>query len=97
VPEYRLSPQAEAEIVDIIRYGIETFGALQARRYVDDLTHCFELLAENPRMGKSTPDFGEAVRRHTHSRHTILYEVTDPGILILAVVHVRSLLRLIKS
>ncbi|WP_117191913.1 type II toxin-antitoxin system RelE/ParE family toxin [Rhizobium terrae] len=96
MPEYRLTPRAEAEIVNIIRYGIERFGVLQARRYADDLTHCFELLAENPRMGRSAPDFGEAVCRHTHARHIILYEITDSGVMILAVVHVRSLSRLIK-
>ncbi|KAB1087984.1 type II toxin-antitoxin system RelE/ParE family toxin [Neorhizobium galegae] len=97
MPEYRLTSRAESEIVDIIRYGIETFGVLQAQHYVDELTHCFELLVENPRMGGAGPDFGESVRRHIHARHIVLYEINAPGILILAVVHVRSVVRLIKS
>ena len=74
--EYRLTSRAESEIVQIIRYGIETFSVSQAQRYTVELTHCFEFLAENPRLGRRASEFGEGVRRHTHARHVVLYEVT---------------------
>ena len=37
---------------------------------------------------------GNGHRRHEHKSHVILYEPTDDGVLILAVVHGRSVRRL---
>jgi toxin ParE1/3/4 len=92
---YRLTPRAERQLVDIFRYGIDNFGAEVARHYASSLEHCFELLVNPPQMGRQAPDFGEGVRRHTHQRHIILYEIRDDAIVILAVLPVRSLARLL--
>lgn len=92
---YRLTRQAEDDILDIFLYGIEQFGPQQARRYKDDLARCFEALARTPRMGRLAPAIGVGVRRHEHASHVILYEIDDHGgILILAIVHGRSIQRL---
>ncbi|WJH40846.1 type II toxin-antitoxin system RelE/ParE family toxin [Aliirhizobium terrae] len=96
LPRYRLTARAEADVVKIIRYGIETFGVPQARRYNDELTRCFELLAENPHMGRPALEFGDGVRRHGHARHVVLYEIFEEGVLVLPVIHMRSLIRFLK-
>lgn len=49
---YRLTARAESEILDIFIYGIEQFGLRQARLYKDDMEDCFQLLVDNPRMGR---------------------------------------------
>ena len=94
VNSYRLTQRAEAEIMDIFLEGIEQFGVQQARRYKDEMAHCFQLLADTPHMGRPASAIGEGVHRHEHKSHVILYEPTDDGVLILAVVHGRSVLRL---
>jgi toxin ParE1/3/4 len=93
---YRLTKRAEHEILKIIRYGIEAFGEIQALRYHQELEHCFELLAQRPLIGPEASQFGQGVRRHGHGRHIIFYETDEHGVLILAVVHVKSLVGLIK-
>lgn len=66
----------------------------QAGIYKDGLDHCFGLLGESPTMGRRAPLLGEDVRRYEHGSHVILYEGDREGILILAVVHRRSVRRL---
>jgi toxin ParE1/3/4 len=94
VPEFRLTQQADKDLLDIFIYGLEVFGVRQAEHYGDGLNTCFQLLADNPRMGRLTPTLGERVRRHEHHSHVILYEETSFGILILAIIHSRVVQRL---
>lgn len=91
---YRLSLRADQDLFDIFRYGIKTFGLVQAESYQIDLTRCFNLLAENPRLGRPADIIAPGLRRHEHARHVILYEIEADGVLILAVLHDRSLLHL---
>ena len=94
VNNYRLSTQAENEILDIFLYGIERFGLNQARLYKDGMESCFQLLGNNPRMGRSATIVGEGIRRHEHGSHVIFYETDGSGVLILTIVHGRSIRRL---
>lgn len=76
---YRLSTQAENEILDIFLYGIERFGLNQARLYKDGMESCFQLLGNNPRMGRSATIVGEGIRRHEHGSHVIFMKLTVPA------------------
>lgn len=91
VNNYRLSTQAENEILDIFLYGIEQFGLSQARLYKDGLESCFQLIGNNPRMGRPAASVGEGIRRHEHGSHVIFYEIDGSGVLILTIVHARSI------
>lgn len=42
-------------------------------------------------MGRQANAVADGVRRHEHGRHVIFYEVTQSGILILALLHAASL------
>lgn len=92
---YTLTERAEDDLLDLFLDGIEMFGLLQARRYKDELEHCFQLIASRPQMGRLAPSIGEGVRRHEHKSHIILYEQAAGTIVILAVVPARSV-RLLK-
>lgn len=91
---YRLTQRARNDLFDIFVYGYDRFGARQAEIYAAGLEHAFELLAANPRMGREAKSLGPGVRRHEHASHIILYEEAASEILILALVHSRSVLRL---
>ncbi|UIY28782.1 type II toxin-antitoxin system RelE/ParE family toxin [Neorhizobium galegae] len=92
--EFRLTRQADKDMLDIFVFGLDVFGQFQARKYAGDLQHCFGLLADNPRMGRVAAALGPEVRRHAHQSHVILYEIAEFGVLILGIVHKRNARRL---
>ncbi len=91
---YRLTERADRDILDSFLYGMQHFGLAQAEQYSGDMAHCFKMLAENPHMGRAADAVAAGVRRHEHRSHVILYEQEPGGILILALVHARSVRRL---
>lgn len=91
---YVLTRRAEADIIDILTYSIENFGRRKALEYQSGLENCFELLAENPLMGRAAPQIDSRVRRHEHESHIILYECSEEGVIILALVHKRNVRKL---
>ena len=91
---YALTKRAEADLFDIFLFGYEQFGSAQAETYAAELEHVFQLLADNPRMGREAEAIAPDVRRHEHGSHVILYEISPDGVVILAVVHTSSVKRL---
>lgn len=92
--DYTLTKRAEADLFDIAVHGYRQFGARQAEAYAAGLEHAFQLLANNPGMGRKADVIRPGVHRHEHTSHVILYEVVAGGVLILAVIHSCSLRRL---
>lgn len=88
--EYRVSGRADADLLDIYLFGIAHFGRPQAVDYQMSFLHCFELLAENPRMGRTSPTIQAGLRRHEHGSHVVLYREEADHILIVAVLHSRN-------
>ncbi|MBP0617211.1 type II toxin-antitoxin system RelE/ParE family toxin [Jiella mangrovi] len=91
---FRLARRAEEDVTEIYAFGYEMFGAAQADHYADTMFETFERLAQNPRMGRLAESIAPGIRRHEHRSHVILYEQASDGVLILAVVHGRSVRRL---
>jgi toxin ParE1/3/4 len=92
---YVLTERAERDLLAIFLNSIELFGAPQAKRYRDSVKNCFELIAENPDMGRPAAKIGQGVRRHEHQSHIVLYDKVPEGVRILALVPSRSI-RLLK-
>ena len=76
---YELSRKALSRIEEIIRYTDENFGESQTREYIVDLYRSFEILSENPRMGRQ---YDEHRRRHIYRSHQIYYRILKDKILI---------------
>ena len=55
---YRLSALAELDLEEIWSYVAEDAGATTADRLIDAIFDRFELLVEQPRMGRTRPDYG---------------------------------------
>ena len=90
---FELSGQARADIKEIIRYTIANFGVAQADEYSDGLYYSFDLLTDNPRMGKRVhSDMGVELRRYTYRSHYVVYEVRSDSIRIAAIFHTRQAL-----
>ncbi|MEO5808111.1 type II toxin-antitoxin system RelE/ParE family toxin [Devosia sp.] len=90
---YRLTDIASSEIEDIFVFGLMTFGFDQAAAYQLKLSHVFQLLADNPAMGRRADPLNAAMRRHEHGSHRIFYEPSTDGVLIVSVIHMSSVRR----
>lgn len=87
---YRLTRRAESDLLDAFLFGLDQFGDAQAQRYQVGLERCFVMLAENPGLGRPADVIAAGLRRHEHASHVVLYDADAEGILIVAVVHRRS-------
>ncbi|MDR4305783.1 type II toxin-antitoxin system RelE/ParE family toxin [Chelatococcus sambhunathii] len=92
----RLTRRAERDLFEIFLFGIETFGLARAAGYREAFETCFNMLARHPELGRRCPELGEAMRRHEHGSHVVLYEIDLEGVLIVAVPHRRSAMRLLE-
>jgi toxin ParE1/3/4 len=91
--KYRLTKEAENDLLKIFLYSFEIFGLAQAEEYRKDIIQCFELLAENPRLGRNADKFAPGARRHEQAHHVIFYDAQSDGVLVICIVHERSMPR----
>jgi toxin ParE1/3/4 len=85
---YRLSPLAEQDLEEIWLYVAEDASPTTADRLIDAIVDRFDLLVEQPAVGRSRPEFGEGVRTFVVERYVIYYRVDDE-VLIARVLHGR--------
>jgi len=85
---YRLSSLAEQDLEEIWSYVAEDASASTADRLIDSLIDRFELLAEQPRMGRLRPEFGEGVRSFAVESYVIYYRY-EGDVLIARILHGR--------
>lgn len=86
--EYRLTPDAEADLWEIARYTLQTWGEAQQRRYEARLIKCFQALAEGtPRARYPLPHRQDV--RQIHCQHHYIFAIDTPNepVTIVAVLH----------
>jgi hypothetical protein len=57
----------------------------------EGMIQCFQLLADMPRLGRKADQLSPGARRREHARHVIFYEEEPDGVLIIGIVHERSI------
>ena len=87
MPVYKLTDAAANDIENILNYSITQFGLLQAETYYTNLTHCLQLLDDNPAMGVDASDLRQGYRRFLHESHVIFYTTDNSGILVIRILH----------
>lgn len=80
---YKLSENAAEKIASVYEYSLLNFGEAVADEYYTSLHRAFELLANQPYLGRAFHEF----YRHDHRHHVFFYKATDYGILILHILH----------
>ncbi len=83
----RLTRQAKSDIKAIYHYTVENFGDEQAREYLDGLEYSFDLLTDNPKMGRLLE--GE-VRRYVYKSHLVYYETREDLLVIIRIRNARQ-------
>lgn len=85
---FRLSVEAEEDIVAIAEQGIRNFGSLAAKRYHHELFDVLDLIAASPRMTRERHEISPPVRIHTFKAHLVIYRINDDGsVLVIRIRH----------
>jgi len=88
-PSFR--KEANGDLREIYRFGVERFGWTAVDRYYDDLIDTIDLLVVNPRMGRERSDLLPGIRMHAHRSHVIFYRLGEGGQVIVArILHARQ-------
>jgi len=87
LPRFIVSGPAQSDLRAIARYTLEKWGADQAVKYAQSLRACFQILAENPEMGRSCDAISLGLRRHEQARHVVFYRLKLGGVRIVRVLH----------
>lgn len=86
---YRLTPDAQSDLIDIRRYTVEQWGKAQSQKYLSELRQTIRLLVETPFLGKPRLDVGEDVLSFPHVSHVIYYMVHEQQLVVFGVLHKR--------
>lgn len=74
---YKLSGDAEEDIIRLYRHGIENFGLVRANSYFDGLFARFDQLAEQPNLYPAVDGIRTGYRRSVYGVHSIYYRILD--------------------
>jgi toxin ParE1/3/4 len=89
VGEYRLTPAAKNDIIDIWNYTVESWGAGQAEKYLLYIESQLDRLADNPDLGKHRPEIREGYYSFPVKKHIVFYLKAKQHIQIIGVLHGR--------
>ncbi|MDP2713531.1 type II toxin-antitoxin system RelE/ParE family toxin [Rheinheimera sp.] len=70
---YRVTPRARDDLINIARYTEITWGKQQRNRYLKALEKRFEWLGENPLLGKHRTDIHQGYYSFPQAQHVIFY------------------------
>ncbi|MAD43379.1 MAG: plasmid stabilization protein [Oceanospirillaceae bacterium] len=86
---YRLTPDAQSDLIEIRRFTLDRWGEAQSKKYLAELRQTLRLLAETPSLGKRRPEVGADVSSFPHVSHVIYYVVHEQQLVVFGVLHRR--------
>jgi len=86
---FRLTPDAQSDLLHIRRFTLSQWDVSQVQRYLAELRRAMQLLAELPSLGKARPDVAPNVSSFPHASHVIYYIVHEQQLVVFAVLHKR--------
>ncbi len=87
MPTYRLTPDAQSDLIEIRRFTVAEWGPVQSQNYVEALQKTIHLLTEAPSIGLSRPEVGPQVLSFPHGSHVIYYKTVKQQLVIFGVLH----------
>ena len=87
MPDYRLTPAAKSDLLEIWNYTIEKWGEKQAEKYLLDIEKKLEQLAANPELGKQRPEINLSYYSFPVKKHIIFYLQSGNHVDIIGILH----------
>ena len=97
VIRYRLTSAADADLENILDYGVDEFGLEPALDYYDKLTQRFSSLVEQPYLYQSIDHIKEGFRRSVFGVHSIYYRIAAEEIIIVRILRSQDSEALLSS
>ena len=88
--KYKLTPAAISNLKEIADHTEIKWGIEQRNKYMQDLYDYFQLLAQNPYIGKDRSEIKSRYRSITQGSHVIFYIITDSYVEVIGVPHARE-------
>ncbi|PHM50639.1 type II toxin-antitoxin system RelE/ParE family toxin [Xenorhabdus miraniensis] len=86
---YRLTPDAQSDLIEIRRFTVKQWGKVQSKKYLSELQQTFRLLSVTPSLGRFRTDVGAGVLSFPHASHVIYYMIHERQLVIFGVLHKR--------
>jgi len=83
---YRLTPEAKADLRRIYRRGVREYGEQQAEKYYDAFYDRFDELATNPYLHQKVDEIRQGYRRCPCGVDIIYYRINGPDVEIMAII-----------
>jgi toxin ParE1/3/4 len=90
MPNYRLTPAAKSDLLEIWNYTVETWGEKQAEKYLLDIEAKLEQLAANTELGRHRPEISPGYYSFPVGKHIIFYLQSGNHIDIIGILHARK-------
>ncbi len=84
---YVISPQTDEDLQEIYDYSEDNWGEKQAAKYLRDFYAMFELLANNPNIGRRRRELGSEIFSIPHVSHIVYFMPWNGEIAIVRVLH----------
>ena len=84
---YRLTPDAQSDLIEIRRYTLAQWGGRQSKKYLSELRQIMSLLSETPKIGKQQPKLGLGFSSFPCSSHVIYYHRHGKQLVVFAILH----------
>ncbi|SKB55425.1 toxin ParE1/3/4 [Salegentibacter holothuriorum] len=84
---YTLSKKTQEDIEAIYDFGFQKSGKDQAIKYLIELSSYFDLLLENPEIGKKRNEIRQGLYSFPYASHIIFYRIFKNHIRIVRLLH----------
>ncbi len=85
IPAYRLTPDAQIDLIEIRRYTLNQWGKDQSQKYLSELRQIIKLLSETPTIGKQRHEVGVDVFSFPHASQVIYYTLYEQQVVVFGV------------
>ena len=86
---YEISPAADRDLEEIYDYVKDRFSTDHAEEYLLDLEILFDLLVQNPEMGRQRDEVRPGLRSFPKNQHIVFYRLSPDRVRIVRVLHNR--------
>jgi len=86
---YRLTQDAQSDLIENRRYTLRQWGAAQSQKYLSELRKTIRLLAKTPALGRARSEVGLNVFSFPYASHVIYYLLHEKQLVVFALLHKR--------
>jgi toxin ParE1/3/4 len=86
---YVLSNRAKSDLQEIWDYTEVRWGFDQAELYIRELWRHIEIVAADPKSGRSCPEVRAGYYKYRAGSHFLFYRITNDGVDVIRILHER--------